>query len=77
MTAAIESQIERFAPGFRDVILARCVSGPAQLEASNHNLIGGDISGGASDLWHLLWRPVISLTPYRAPLEGLYRLMQD
>ncbi len=68
----IESQIERFAPGFRDVILARHKSGPADLEKSNPNLSGGDISGGATNLWQLLARPVFSPTPYRTPLPGVY-----
>ena len=50
MTARIEDQVERFAPGFRDVILARSALGPAQLEARNANLVGGDINGGALSL---------------------------
>jgi phytoene dehydrogenase-like protein len=72
MTSRIETQIERFAPGFRDRILARHAMGPAQLEAWNPNLAGGDISGGASTLWQLLARPVLSATPYRTPLPGVY-----
>lgn len=72
MTAAIESQIDRFAPGFRDCILARHISTPAHFERGNANLAGGDISGGASDFWHLLARPVLSLNPYRMPVRGLY-----
>ena len=71
-TAAIEAQIERFAPGFGAKILARYSSGPAQLETSNANLVGGDISGGGNDLWHLLARPVLSANPYRMRSEGLY-----
>jgi phytoene dehydrogenase-like protein len=72
MTGRIETQIERFAPGFRDRILARHVMGPAQLEAWNPNLAGGDITGGATTLWQLLARPILSATPYRTPLPGVY-----
>lgn len=72
LTRAIESQIERFAPGFRECILARHVSAPPHLQKENANLTGGDISGGASDLWHLLARPTFSFTPSRTPLRGLY-----
>ena len=71
-TAAIEAQIERFAPGFGQLILARTASGPIQLEASNANLIGGDLSGGSTDLWHLAARPTLSFDPYRLPGRGLY-----
>jgi len=70
MQNAIEEQMERFAPGFRDCVLARTVSDPAALEAWNPNLIGGDISGGEMDLQQLLWRPTGSL--YRTPVRGLY-----
>jgi phytoene dehydrogenase-like protein len=59
MTARIEAQIERFAPGFRDCILARRISGPAALEAMDANLIGGDISGGAFTVRQILFRPGI------------------
>jgi phytoene dehydrogenase-like protein len=68
----IEAQIERFAPGFRDCILARHTIGAADLEKSNPNLVGGDISGGASNLWQLIARPVFSQTPYRTPRRGIY-----
>ena len=71
-TAAIDAQIERFAPGFGALVLARHVSGPVELEAGNANLVGGDISGGSTDLWHLLARPEASATPYRMPGSGLY-----
>ncbi len=56
-TAQIEAQIERFAPGFRECVLARTASSPQQLEALDANLVGGDISGGAMDLAQLLFRP--------------------
>jgi phytoene dehydrogenase-like protein len=72
MTAAIEAQVERFAPGFRSRILTRSASGPAAMEASNANLVGGDIAGGASDLRQLFFRPTVSLTPYATPVKGLY-----
>ncbi len=72
MTSAIESQIERFAPGFRERVLARHISSPGTLGHTNANLAGGDISGGATDLWQLLARPVLSLNPYRMAARGLY-----
>ncbi|MFN2542572.1 MAG: phytoene desaturase family protein [Chthoniobacterales bacterium] len=68
----IESQIERFAPGFRECIRARHSSGAGELEQSNPNLAGGDINGGAANLWQLLARPILSPTPYRTPLRGVY-----
>jgi phytoene dehydrogenase-like protein len=72
MSAAIESQIERFAPGFRDCVLARHKSSAADLEQSNPNLAGGDINGGAANLRQLIARPILSPTPYRTPLRGVY-----
>ncbi|HST29785.1 MAG TPA: NAD(P)/FAD-dependent oxidoreductase [Chthoniobacterales bacterium] len=72
MSGAIENQIERFAPGFHDCILARHKMSAADLEKSNSNLGGGDISGGAANLWQLLARPTLSPTPYRTPLRGVY-----
>jgi phytoene dehydrogenase-like protein len=72
MTDAIEDQVERFAPGFRDVILARSTRNTAQMEISNANLIGGDIGGGANNLAQLLIRPTLSLDPYRTPGDGIY-----
>jgi len=72
MTARIESQIERFAPGFRDRILARHAMNCADLEQRNANLIGGDINGGVADLRQLLARPVFSASPYRTPTQGIY-----
>lgn len=70
--AAIERQIERFAPGFGDRILARHVSTPAALEAANPNLVGGDVNGGAQDLGQVLARPLAVPVPYRTPVPGLY-----
>ncbi len=72
MTERVEAQIERFAPGFRDCILARHTLNCAQLEERNANLVGGDINGGAADLWQLLARPVLSAHPYRTPARGIY-----
>ena len=72
MTERIEAQVERFAPGFRDLILARHAMGPAELEAHNRNLVGGDLNGGAMDVGQLFFRPVRRLVPYRTPLRGVY-----
>ena len=72
MTDRIEAQIERFAPGFRALILAKAATGPADFERRNRNIVGGDINGGAMDLAQLLFRPVRKLVPYRTPLRGLY-----
>jgi phytoene dehydrogenase-like protein len=57
MTARIEAQMERFAPGFRDVVIGRAVRSPAELEADNANLVGGDVGGGSNDLMNLIFRP--------------------
>jgi len=72
MTERIEAQVERFAPGFRERILARHAMGPAELEAHNRNLVGGDLNGGKMDLGRLFFRPVRSVVPYRTPLRGVY-----
>jgi phytoene dehydrogenase-like protein len=72
MTERIEAQVERFAPGFRELVLARHTMGPAELEAHNRNLVGGDLNAGAMDLGQLLFRPVRKLAPYRTPLAGVY-----
>lgn len=76
MTGAIEQQVERFAPGFRDRILARHTLNTAQIEAYNHNYVGGDINGGIIDIGQLYTRPAVTLSPYRmgAPelSPGLY-----
>jgi phytoene dehydrogenase-like protein len=66
----IENQIERFAPGFRKSILKRSVTNPSQLEASNANLVGGDINGGAVTWSQWFFRP--TLQTYATPLPGLY-----
>jgi len=70
--AAIEAQLERFAPGFRDLVLARSVLDPAAMEARNPNYVGGDIAGGSADLRQLFARPVARPNPYRTPIDGVY-----
>jgi len=72
MTAAIEDQIERFAPGFRDCILARRTHHALEMEAYNPNYVGGDINGGVQDLRQLFTRPAPRRVPYSTPLEGVY-----
>lgn len=72
MTARIEAQVERFAPGFHDVILERRATTPADLERHNANYIGGDIVGGANTLWQTIARPTLSLNPYSMPVPGWY-----
>lgn len=71
MTDAIERQVERFAPGFRDRILARATRNAPQMEAHDANYVGGDINSGIADVRQLLFRPTRSLDPYRAG-RGLY-----
>jgi phytoene dehydrogenase-like protein len=72
MTERMEAQIERFAPGFRERILARHVMSPADVEAHNPNYVGGDINGGVQDLRQLYTRPAVRLNPYTTPADGLY-----
>jgi len=72
MTERIEAQVERFAPGFRDLVLARSSAGPATLQSRDANLVGGDINGGAGTLSQLFFRPAFRLHPYRTPLPGVY-----
>jgi phytoene dehydrogenase-like protein len=72
VTDRIEAQLERFAPGIRDLVLERSVLGPAALEARNPNYVGGDINGGSADLRQLLARPVLRPVPYRTPIDGVY-----
>jgi phytoene dehydrogenase-like protein len=68
----IEAQVERFAPGFRDRILARHVLGPDDLQARNRNLVNGDVGGGSYRLRQVVFRPLPKASPYRTPLAGLY-----
>ncbi len=72
MSEHIESQIERFAPGFQERVLARHIMAPAALEQYNSNYVGGDISGGAQDLRQLFTRPAVRLTPYATPDRRLF-----
>lgn len=72
MSDAIEMQIERYAPGFRDRVLARHAMGPAELEAADANLVGGDIAGGLASLGQFVRRPVWSPAPWRTPLPGVF-----
>lgn len=72
MTARIEAQIERFAPGFTDLVLARHTSTAAQEEAMNPNYVGGDIACGMQTVRQLLARPMLRWNPYRTPLRGVY-----
>lgn len=72
MTTAIEAQIERFAPGFAERVLARHVMGPRELEAHNANQIGGDIAGGLSDLRQMAARPRLSLRPWTTPDRSIF-----
>jgi phytoene dehydrogenase-like protein len=70
MTTRIEAQIERFAPGFKDTILARAVRSPAIMEQDNANLVGGDVGGGSNALVNVLLRP--NWRMYRTPAQGVY-----
>jgi phytoene dehydrogenase-like protein len=72
MTAAIEGQVERFAPGFRDLVLARATRNSSELEAYDANYVGGDINGGIQDWRQLIFRPDIRWDPYRMPVDGFY-----
>lgn len=71
-TDVIEKQIERFAPGFRDRILARHSFNTAEMEEHNPNYMGGDINGGSIDLSQLFTRPALRLSPYRTSAKGIY-----
>ena len=72
MTDRIEAQIERFAPGFRDLVLARHVSRPRDFERLNPNYVGGAVTGGAADIRQLFTRPVARLNPYTTPNPRLF-----
>ena len=71
-TSAIEAQIERFAPGFRDTVLARTSTSPGQMQDRNANMVGGDIAGGAMDLWQTFFRPTFAVDPYSTPIPGVF-----
>jgi phytoene dehydrogenase-like protein len=72
MSAIIENKIERYAPGFREVILARSVLSAAAMERYNENYVGGDINGGLQDLSQLYTRPIASFNPYRTSENNIY-----
>ncbi|CAN5818371.1 NAD(P)/FAD-dependent oxidoreductase [soil metagenome] len=72
MTDRIEGQMERFAPGFKDRVLARHILAPADFQRHNENLIGGDISGGAANLRQLLARPALRIVPWATPAPNLF-----
>lgn len=72
MTGRVEAQIERFAPGFRDRILALSTMDASQMEAYNPNYVGGDINAGVQDLRQFFTRPVVRVNPYTTPVRGLY-----
>ena len=72
MTDRIESQIERFAPGFRDLILDRATKTATEFERYNPNYVGGDINGGAATLRQTIFRPTLRWNPYRTAIKGVY-----
>jgi phytoene dehydrogenase-like protein len=72
MTERMEAQIERFAPGFRERVLARSVMGPAEVQSHNANYIGGDIGGGANTLFQFMTRPFFRLDPYATSARDIY-----
>jgi phytoene dehydrogenase-like protein len=72
MTDAIEKQVERFAPGFRDLILAKHTFNSTEIETYNPNYIGGDINGGVNDIGQIFTRPALRLSPYRTSAKGIY-----
>ena len=72
MTSVIEAQLERFAPGFRDLVLARATKNAVEMEAYDANYVGGDINGGIQDWRQLIFRPDVRWDPYRTPVDGVY-----
>jgi len=77
MAEAITAQIERFAPGFRDVVVRTHTTTAQELEAYNSNYVGGDFSSGAVNLRQIIARPVPSLQPWATPLDGVYLCSQS
>jgi phytoene dehydrogenase-like protein len=76
LTSAVERQLERYAPGFRDRVLARAITGPPQFAARNANYVGGDIACGATSGLQLLMRPRLTLFPYRTPRPHIFLCSQ-
>jgi phytoene dehydrogenase-like protein len=72
MTEQIEKQVERFAPGFLNLVLARHTMNTSQMEGYNPNYIGGDINGGMIDIKQLFTRPALRLSPYKTSAKGIY-----
>jgi phytoene dehydrogenase-like protein len=72
MSGRIEAQIERFAPGFRDRILARSIMNTEAMEADNPNYIGGNINGGVQNPFRLFLKPMGKWRPYTTPVKGVY-----
>jgi phytoene dehydrogenase-like protein len=72
MADAIESEIERFAPGFRDLVMARVTTPASEMEARNPNYVGGHINGGAATLKQTIMRPTTRWHPYRTGVRGVY-----
>jgi phytoene dehydrogenase-like protein len=72
MTEAIEKQVERYAPGFKDQILSRHTMNTKAMQNYNPNYIGGDINGGVQDIFQLFTRPALRWSPYRTSAKGLY-----
>ena len=72
MTAAIEAQVERFAPGFRDLVIGKASRGTMEYEAYDANFVGGDINGGAQTIWQTGFRPTPRWNPYSTALPGVY-----
>jgi phytoene dehydrogenase-like protein len=72
MTERIENQIERFAPGFRDLVIERAATTSLDLERHNPNYVGGDINAGAATLFQTVFRPTPRRNPYRTGIENLY-----
>ena len=72
MTARVEAQVERFAPGFRDLVVGQSTLSPRDLERMDGNLVGGDVNGGAGTIGQLFTRPMVRANPYSTPVRGLY-----
>jgi phytoene dehydrogenase-like protein len=72
MTPAIEAQVERFAPGFSDLVLDRTAMTARGMSAYDPNYVGGDIGGGVASFYQTVLRPVLAWNPYRVPVEGVY-----
>jgi phytoene dehydrogenase-like protein len=71
-TELVTAEVERFAPGFRDLVLASAASSAVELAGYNPNYVGGDIYAGELTMWQLVKRPVVSPAPWRTPLPGVY-----